>query len=74
MGSDDYFDVEVVNDSDQPVKISVIDALYGNRLRLLREGTLVPLSRSGKLFIKVRSRLAELGDLVSPEDTSGVAD
>src|SRR6266550_2903408 len=39
MGSGDYFDVEVVNDSDQPVKITVIDAFYGNRLRLLREGT-----------------------------------
>jgi hypothetical protein len=73
MGSDDYFDVEVVNDSDQPVKISVIDALYGNRLRLLKDGTLIPyVTEAAKLIQSKDSdpRLVELGDLVIPPKTT----
>jgi hypothetical protein len=65
MGSEDYFDVEVVNDSDQPVKITVIDSLYGNRLRLFKDGILVPYVPEAAKLIQSKDsdpRLAELGD------------
>jgi hypothetical protein len=73
MGSDDYFDLEVVNDSDQPVKISVIDALYGNRLRLFKDGNLVPYVPEAAKLIQSKDsdpRLVELGDLVIPPKTT----
>jgi hypothetical protein len=73
MGTEDYFDVEVVNDSEQSVKISVIDALYGNRLRLSKDGTVVPyLSEVAKLIQSKESdpRSVELGDLVIPPKTT----
>jgi hypothetical protein len=73
MGSDDYFAVDVVNDSGQPVKITVIDVFYGNRLQLFKDGTLVPyIPEAAKLIQSKDSdpRLVELGDLVIPPKTT----
>lgn len=42
LGNDINIRVFVVNDSDQRVRVSVIDELYGNRLQLFKDGKLVP--------------------------------
>jgi hypothetical protein len=73
MAGDDYFAVDVVNDSDQPVKITVIDSFYGNRLQLFKDGKVVPyIEVTAKLIQSKDSdpRLVELGDLVIPPKTT----
>jgi hypothetical protein len=42
LGNNINIRVFVVNDSDQRVRVSVIDELYGNRLQLFKDGKLVP--------------------------------
>lgn len=42
LGSEVEVTVRVVNNSDQQIKIEVIDLYYGNRLQLFKDGILIP--------------------------------
>jgi len=67
LTSADYFDVIIVNDSDQPVKISVLDDFYGNQFQLFKNDKLVSyLEEAAKLIQSKDSdpRSVGLGDLV----------
>jgi len=74
LGSDDYLDVLIVNDSDEPVKIAVIDSFYGNRFQLFKDGKLVPYLEETSKLIEAKDaspRSVDVGDLViSPKTTS----
>ncbi len=42
LGSEVHVTVFVLNNSDQPVKMSVVDLYYGNRPQLFKDGALIP--------------------------------
>ena len=77
MANDDYFAVEIVNDSDRPVKITVIDGYYGHRLQLTKDGKVLPYLEAAAKLIQSKDsdlRLVELGDLVVPPKTTSLFD
>ncbi|HBB95276.1 MAG TPA: hypothetical protein DC054_07775 [Blastocatellia bacterium] len=55
FGSDDYFDVVLVNESDQSIKVNVIDSYYGNRFQLFKDGKLLS-------YLEETAKLIELKD------------
>jgi|GEM_PF-1409272 len=58
-------DVLLINDSDQAVRVSVIDPYYGNRLQLFKDGKLVPYREETAKLIQSKDETPRLVDVVS---------
>jgi len=65
MSSDDYLDVVIANDSDQSVRINVIDSYYGNRFQLFKDGKLVPYLEETAKLIESKDAKSSSVDVVS---------
>jgi hypothetical protein len=77
IGSDAEITVRVVNNSDQRIKIEVIDLYYGNRLQLFKDGVLVPYRDETAKLIHSKHESPRLVDLsydlfLDPHTTSGL--
>jgi hypothetical protein len=60
------FAVVVVNNSDQPVEVSVIDRFYGNRPQLFKDGVLVPYRPQTETLLKSKEESPSLVEIVNP--------
>jgi len=75
LGSGDYLDVVLVNDSDQQIKIGVIDSYYGNRFQLFKDGKLIPYLEETTKLVELKDAKPSSVDVVSeffikPKSTS----
>jgi hypothetical protein len=44
--------VAIVNNSDQPLKVSVVEAFYGNHPQLFKDGVLIPYRPEAEALLK----------------------
>jgi hypothetical protein len=65
LGSEGDVDVLLENDSDKPVRVSVIDPYYGNRLQLFKDGKLIPYREETAKLIESKDATPRLADVVS---------
>jgi hypothetical protein len=65
FGSEVDLRVDAVNDSDQPLRVSVIDSYYGNRPQLFKDGKLVPYLEETAKLIESKDATPRLVDIVS---------
>ncbi len=65
LGSEGDVDVLLVNESDQPVRVSVIDPYYGHRLQLFKDGKLIPYREEAAKLIESKDATPRLVDVVS---------
>jgi hypothetical protein len=77
VGSEAEITVRVVNDSDQRIKVEVIDLYYGNHLKLFKDGVLVPYREDTAKLIRSKDESPRLVDVsydlfLDPHTTSGL--
>jgi hypothetical protein len=77
LGSEAYVTVIVENNSDQRIKVEVIDLYYGNRLQLFKDGVLVPYREETAKLIQSKDESPRLVDVSSnlfldPHTSSGL--
>jgi hypothetical protein len=65
LGGEVNVDVLLVNDSDQGVRMSVIDSYYGHRLQLFKDGKLVPYRDDVAKLIEAKESTPRLVEVVS---------
>ena len=65
LGGEVNVDVLLVNDSDQGVRLSVIDSYYGHRLQLFKDGKLVPYRDDIAKLIEAKESTPRLVEVVS---------
>jgi hypothetical protein len=65
LGYDDAVTVEMVNDSDQRVYVSVIDRYYGHRPQLIKDGQVVPYSDEIKKLIEFKEKDPRMVEVVN---------
>jgi hypothetical protein len=56
LGYDECVAVELINDSDQRVQVSVIDRYYGHRPQLIKDGKLIPYSDETAKLIEAKDK------------------
>lgn len=77
LGNEVQVTVLVVNNSDQRIKVDVIDLYYGNRLQLFKNGVLVPYREETAKLIQSKDESPRLVDVSSnlfldPHTSSGL--
>jgi hypothetical protein len=65
LGYNDGLFVELVNDSDQRVPVSVVDEYYGHRPQLTKDGKVVPYSDEVARLIESKEKDTRLVEIVS---------
>jgi len=65
LGYDQGIAVELVNDSDVRVPITVIDRYYGHRPQLMKDGKVVPYSDESAKFVDAKEKDPRLVEVVS---------
>jgi len=65
LGYNDGVLVELVNDSDQRVYVSVVDKYYGHRLRLVKDGQAIPYDDEIAKLIESKEKDTRLVEVVS---------
>ena len=65
LGTDVYIRGFVVNNSDQPVKVSVVDRYYGNRPQLFKDGVLIPYREETAKLISSKDENPRLVDVAN---------
>jgi hypothetical protein len=64
VNSDLIITVYVVNNSDERVKVDVIDNYYGNRFQLFKDGVLIPYREETKKLIQSKDENPPLVETV----------
>ncbi len=77
LSSDAYLTVLVVNNSEQRLRVEVIDLYYGNRLQLFKDGKLIPYLEETAKLIESKDENPKLVDVgyelfLDPHTTSGL--
>src|SRR5260370_41821529 len=65
LGTDVYIRGFVVNNSDHPVKVSVVDRYYGNRPQLFKDGVLIPYREETAKLISSKDENPRLVDVAN---------
>lgn len=65
VGSEVDVDVLLINDSDKPVRVSVIDPYYGHRLQLFKDGKLMPYREETAKLIESKDATPRFVEVVS---------
>ncbi|HYX30152.1 MAG TPA: hypothetical protein VE863_16540 [Pyrinomonadaceae bacterium] len=66
LGYDDGLAVDLVNDSDQRVPVSVVDKYYGHRPQLTKDGSVIPYSDEVTKLIESKEKDTRLVEVVNP--------
>jgi hypothetical protein len=64
FGSGVNLRVDAVNESDQPIRVNVIDSYYGNRPQLWKDGKLVPYLKETAKLIESKDATPRLVEVV----------